>query len=197
MLDKPFRPARHLRTSSAFLVAVLLLACPGAEPERITDGSISLERTPCFGWCPVYKVVVERDGGVSLVATGGEGEFTRRWRVSRDAVAALERDFAAANFFGMRDVAPRQRNCTTYATDHPTIILHIADQMSGHRVEYYTGCLGTVTAPAESLPALLHAPVGELATLTELAARVDTVSGAIRLIDSLVTHDFFRLRRGA
>lgn len=52
------------------LGAVVTLAAPGAPAppvQRITE--ISLERTPCFGSCPVDKVVLRADGTATYTGT--------------------------------------------------------------------------------------------------------------------------------
>jgi Domain of unknown function (DUF6438) len=66
--------------------------------------AITLERTPCYGMCPAYRVTIHGDGQV--VYTGGicaavRGE--RRARIVPAAVAALVGAFHQADFFSLRD----------------------------------------------------------------------------------------------
>ena len=203
------------RLSGALLLPLLLqLACRAAErpPASAVGGStpraptldvatthVSLERTPCFGWCPVYTVTLAPNGEVTFTASGREGDLRRRWNVPAVSVATLAREFAAAGFLGVSDVVPGSRACGPEATDHSTMRLQVSDAAQTHRVEYYTGCFGVDSLPAqvESLPGRLHAPHGVLGTLTRLAARVDTVSRAVPVLDSLRATEFFRRRRGA
>jgi hypothetical protein len=63
---------------------------------------VSLQRTPCFGTCPVYSVQVGSDG---LVSYDGErfvavtGHQTRR--ISRAAVQRLRRQVIASGFMAL------------------------------------------------------------------------------------------------
>jgi len=64
----------------------------------------TLERTACYGWCPVYTVTVYRDGaveylGTNFVKTKGKATGT----ISADEVAALDRLFTAAHYFDFKD----------------------------------------------------------------------------------------------
>jgi hypothetical protein len=203
-----------LRPSTIVLAAVLQAACQARPHSPSTEGNaraeapappeldprtitVTLERTPCFGWCPVYAVALAPDGGVAFRATGAEGELVRRWKIQPESVVQLGRDFAQAGFFRTSDVVPPLPACGSAATDHPTIVLEVRDTSTTHRVHYYTGCLGADTFPPESMPARLHAPRGVLGDLTRLAARVDTLSGAVPLLDSLQAAEFFQRRRGA
>jgi hypothetical protein len=65
---------------------------------------ITLERSICFGTCPIYTVEIHGDGAV--VYRGGDCVFAKGERRSRAAAAGVAKlvwAFRAANFFSMRD----------------------------------------------------------------------------------------------
>jgi hypothetical protein len=65
---------------------------------------ITLERTPCYGSCPVYKVTVLGTGeveycGEANVARAG----THRWRISRRRLQRLQEAFERAKYLHLED----------------------------------------------------------------------------------------------
>jgi hypothetical protein len=133
--------------------AAVLLVALGAAPARAQDSvRITLERTSCFGTCPVYKVTMQDDGsvsyeGVQFVRVPGK----RDWKIEPADVRALARDMEKAGFFEMQDVY------TMPATDLPTTYTSLTIGARSKRIKNYLG------AP----PAL-----------REIEQRIDHVSGA-------------------
>lgn len=99
---------RHL------LLALLLTACgskssdtPTTPPTPTPSDSpvvATLEREPCFGFCPVYKVAVHADGtvkyeGIRSVKTKGEATGS----IGAEGVEQLHAAFAAADYFNLQD----------------------------------------------------------------------------------------------
>jgi hypothetical protein len=128
--------------------------------------TISLERGPCFGTCPVYKVTVDRSGAVRF-----EGRrFVADTGVSTGAAPAASVDslFAeleAAGYFGFADrYRMGQPGCERYATDLPTVITEVRLGNRIKRVEHDRGC---ADAPA---------------TLSGLERRIDEVAGVGRWV---------------
>jgi hypothetical protein len=159
------------------LLLIVTTACARAADEPPAPARpapllrITLERTPCFGWCPEYELSAAADGRVMFRGLRRWEGIERSWQIPADSLTALARQFAAADFFALGDVVPGVPACGSAATDHPSIVLTATDAAREHRVNYYTGCGGG----AGSAPALLKA----------LAGRVDSVTGAARLVDSL------------
>lgn len=113
------------------LVAALLGACwtgadPATAPPAVSNRAresreplplrVKLERTPCFGECPAYTVVVYGDGrvewtGHSNVAAVG----SRQGRVTRSELEELSRRIDRARFFERNEHGdiPAQPECTT------------------------------------------------------------------------------------
>jgi hypothetical protein len=76
-------------------------------PSGVRDTSnvvITLERTPCFGTCPAYRVVVYGNGtvvykGTAFVAVEG----AQKSQVSPQAVRDLVGEFYSTGFFSLSD----------------------------------------------------------------------------------------------
>jgi hypothetical protein len=156
----------------------LLTACAPAQNGTIENGGdtgslvsadsrVSLERTPCYGTCPVYRVAITADGTVSFngerhtMTTG-----TATAQIEPQRVAALLRQIEAAGFFGMSPkYTMNDKACGLYHTDAPTVILDVTLNGRTHRVEHDLGCGG---APEQ---------------LRGLQAKVDSVAGTARWIE--------------
>lgn len=113
---------------------------------------ITLERTACFGICPVYKVALLEDGTVEYEGWDHvrvSGKHT--WKIDAAAVAALARDMEQAGFFGMQD------RYTMPVTDMPTTYTTLTRAGRTKRIKDY------MDAPA---------------ALKEIESRIDEVSGA-------------------
>ncbi len=123
---------------------------------------IRLERTACFGTCPVYSVEISGDGsvvydGVDCVA----GKGRRTAAISRDAVKGLVARFRAAGYFALRD------SYRAGVTDLPTAITSIAFDTSRKTVLDYGGAM-----------------VGMSPAVGRLEAAVDAAAGAERWISA-------------
>lgn len=111
------------------------------EPAR-PDTVISLERTECYGTCPVYRVTVSGDGsvvfkGIRFVATEGLARDTLSPAQVAELVEAVERS-------GVFDVeVPRGlEECPRWATDNPSAIFFVRLGERERRVSHYLGCRG-------------------------------------------------------
>jgi hypothetical protein len=113
---------RAMRTPAAKLAlsfVLLLSACPGQTPrENTTPPSnngdttqagpspviATLEREPCFGFCPVYKLSIHADGkveyeGTRFVKVKGHQEGM----LDAEALQKLHAAFAKADYFSLED----------------------------------------------------------------------------------------------
>src|SRR5690242_13664291 len=70
---------------------------------------VIMERTPCFGACPTYKVEIDGDGTVRVRAAGA----TRLSRVNPARVRELERHLDEVGFFELDDQGhvPAETQC--------------------------------------------------------------------------------------
>jgi hypothetical protein len=139
--------------ASAIALLAALTAAPAVAQEPVR---ISLERTACFGVCPVYTVTVADDGRVTyngrqFVHVAG----AREWRIDKTAVRALASEIEKAGFFDMRD------EYTALITDQPTTYTTLTIGSRTKRIKDYYG------APA---------------ALKEIEHRIDEVSGVARYV---------------
>jgi membrane dipeptidase len=112
---------------------------------------ITLERTACFGMCPVYKVTLRGDG--TVVYEGREFVRlmgTRTWTVDPAAVAALAAEMQQAGYFDLQD------SYDARVTDHPTIWTSLTAGGRTKRIKDY------VSGPPK---------------LKEIEAKIDQVAG--------------------
>jgi len=97
---------------------------------------LTLERGPCFGACPVYRVTVDANGkaewvGEAFVASLGPSN----WDIPLDAVVALEHALARAGF---EDLGEKY---TDYLiTDMPSAQISVVfDDGTKKTIEHYQG----------------------------------------------------------
>src|SRR5262252_9270685 len=127
----------------ASLVATIVIAPLTAQPADLLDTQITLERTACFGTCPVYSVRITGDGNVDYV--GKEyvhlvGQAQRR--IGRAAVQQLLDAIQQAGYFEMAGeyrylTGPDGTRGTV--TDLPTTITSVRIGNRAHRIVDYVG----------------------------------------------------------
>lgn len=118
---------------------------PNASPtteNSFADLVITLERTACYGTCPVYKLTITGDGTVTYV---GRDFVTVKSEQTASLGTAQIQDlisaFDQANFFSLRD------NYTDYnITDNPSAITSITFNGKTKTVNHY---YGDTSAPQE------------------------------------------------
>jgi hypothetical protein len=149
------------------LLAALPAACTGATNPGAGGGSeaqveeITLERQPCFGFCPVYTVSVGGDGqvaynGIDFVDVTG----AQTAAIDPAAVQALADEMIAAGYLEMEDAYMNQE-----VTDMPYAITSLAlSDGTTKRIEHY---YGDSTAPQ---------------ALTDLEARIDEVANTAQWV---------------
>ena len=105
---------------------------------------ITLERTPCFGSCPSYKVQIFADGrvvyqGKRFVRRKGKAQA----RITKDAVQELVREFNSINYLNLDDeYNPGSPSCPEGWTDHPSAITSLAWEGKKKTIRHYHGCRG-------------------------------------------------------
>jgi hypothetical protein len=146
------------------LLLSLTLAGGGA-PSHAEDVQITLERTACFGMCPVYTVTLSGDGTVRYEGRQFVRETgTRTWKIDAAAVAALAKEMEAAGYFELQD------RYTARITDLPTTRTSLRIGTRSKTIEDYFGA-----------PDTLH----------QLEKRIDEVAG----VKKYVTIDGATLRQ--
>lgn len=108
---------------------------------------ITLERTVCYGTCPVYKLTIFSDGRVEYV---GE-QFVKRigkatGRISRKQLEDLVMEFTNIYYFNLpSSLVPGSKHCPQDMTDHPSAITSLTWQGKSHSITHYYGCRGSNT----------------------------------------------------
>jgi hypothetical protein len=125
-----------MRVLLAAFGALALAACETTKTQGGEAGpvSITLERTACFGACPIYSVSIDGAGAVTytgqrFVSVIGE----RRGQASRADVEALLQAFDAAQFQSL------QSEYRAHITDQPSQIITLTRNGATKRVLDYAG----------------------------------------------------------
>jgi len=136
--------------------------------QKDPDDSITLERTACFGTCPVYKLTIASDGTVTF--QGERSTKTNGTAVGHINVADFRRlkdDFAQINYFSLPDAyLPGTKECPRNVTDMPSANTSIRLNEKFKRVSHYLGC----------------GDAGALSRLTALENKIDEVAGTEKWI---------------
>jgi hypothetical protein len=127
---------RFSRAVPFLLTALVAVPACAQRPEEVT--TISLQRTACFGTCPIYKVTLHRNG---LASYDGR-QFAKRtgsFRASMDSLAfARLAELIYAEGFTDLDTSYREP-----VTDMPTTFVCVRWATGSKCVEHY----GLVTPP--------------------------------------------------
>lgn len=146
------------------LTALLLAGCNGGTPESADTATverITLERQPCFGFCPTYTLSISGDGtveydGMDNVAVTGPQTAS----IDPAAVQSLADAITAAGYFDWEDSYMNQD-----VTDLPYVITSVTlSDGTTKRIEHY---YGDFSAPEE---------------LTALETQIDETAGSAQWI---------------
>jgi hypothetical protein len=113
------------------------------------DTEIIIKRTGCFGTCPIYTAHMSADGHVQFDGenfVAHKGTHTTQIPVTR--MHQLVEQFAALNFFALRDQYGTMGDCPRYTTDQPSVIISLHFAATTKTVELYLGCSGSAEAQA-------------------------------------------------
>jgi Domain of unknown function (DUF6438) len=139
--------SKVFRCAAAAAIAIVVSGTPSeslGQSESVPDDLvITLERTRCFGACPVYTVSIDAKGNVVYEGrrfVQVQGRVTDRIPVSR--VAALLATAERIGFFELRDQYRTKKNpdgSETIVTDLPTTFVTITSGGRSKRIEDYFG----------------------------------------------------------
>jgi Domain of unknown function (DUF6438) len=149
------------------LALVLIIVCLAPAFNKADDSSarratkvITLERTQCFGTCPMYKLTIFSDGtvsyeGIKYVKKVGKASG----RITRAKLNGLIEQFKHIDYFNLPDsFEPGQKTCPQEWTDMPSAITSLTWHGKSKTIRHYYGCRGLST----------------LERLTELEKKIDT-----------------------
>jgi acetamidase/formamidase len=133
-----------------------------------SDDLITLERTACFGTCPIYQVTIASDGAVTF-----EGrQYTKtkgiaKAQISSDDFRQLVAEFEKIDYFSLPDnYAPGTAVCPQMITDLPSAITSIQLNGKAKGISHYLGCGNS----------------GALPKLSALERKIDEVAGTEKWI---------------
>ena len=110
--------------------------------QKITK--VQMERTGCYGFCPVYEVDIDNNGTVNfngITHIAMPGPHTRA--AAQPDVDALISEIKRINFFKLKDSYRFMRDgCTSWATDGPSVSIAVTQGDEIKHVVYYYGCTG-------------------------------------------------------
>jgi Domain of unknown function (DUF6438) len=116
-----------------------------ASPQEVpSDTVITLERTACYGTCPIYKLTISADGGVvfeglRFVKSVGTAKTT----ISKEQFRELLARFEKLDYFDLRDRYEQPDDgCKQWVTDNPSVITSIRTNGKSKSVRHYYGCWG-------------------------------------------------------
>lgn len=93
---------------------------------------ISIERTPCYGFCPTYTLRLFSDGSVEYLGQASvEYVGTRRGKLHEYFFARLARVALGIGFFDMQD------RYTCAVTDNPTVYVAVTKDGRRKVIEHY------------------------------------------------------------
>jgi hypothetical protein len=135
----------------AFTLAIGVAApAVGQEPDLPQDASVRLQRTSCFGPCPMYTVTIDARGKVTYEGEGGVRVIGRRTaRIDQSTVAELLAKAESIHFFRMRDAyrAIRYPDGTMMSgIDGPTAFVTVTVNGQTKKVEDYLGAPDSLVA---------------------------------------------------
>lgn len=138
------------RVSAALLLCLLSCAPRKAVSPPANDSvaslaatpAITIERTACFGGCPVYRLSVSSTGEV-----GYEGKaHVRRLgsataKIPKQRVDALLAELEKGGYFSFANrYTSAEPACGRYATDSPSVISSVSLRGRSKRIEHDYGC---------------------------------------------------------
>jgi hypothetical protein len=139
-----------IRSAAALLLMVLACAPRNAAPPAdntdplANDGGavISLERTACFGGCPVYRIAVSATGNVSYEGRANVRRLgAATGQVPPARVQALLSELDRAGYFSFANrYTSAEPTCGRYATDSPSAITAVQLRGKTKRIEHDYGC---------------------------------------------------------
>lgn len=137
-----------MRITRLVVLAVLAAGCrpapsagPPAPSAQPAPDSIVLERGPCFGSCPTYRLALARSGAVHFVSSSrGDVGREERGSITPAQFQALASEAERIGFDQLPGNIRESRFCERMATDHPTADVSIFRGGAVKTVRDYLGC---------------------------------------------------------
>lgn len=149
----------------AFLILLCALPAVAQVAQRCEDDIvITIQRSSCYGSCPIYSAKIYADGrvlyvGKEFVKETGE----RRFKIAPERVQQIIKEFQRIDYFSLKDKYDADESGNSL-TDLPTTITSICLDGKKKKVVNYYG------APSK---------------LDELEDKIDSLAGLYRLLGPL------------
>lgn len=110
--------------------------------KELTELSLSMKRSGCFGECPIYDLTIQSDGkvifeGKKYTKTIGKAES----KLEKEKIKKLIAEIGKANFFSLDDSYNYEsKNCPLSMSDHPNITLYIKLDGKEKTINHDWGC---------------------------------------------------------
>ena len=119
----------------AFLILLCALPAVAEDEHRCEDDVvITIERSSCFGSCPIYSAKIYADGSVVYVGKEFVKEVgERRFKITPERVQQLIKEFEKIDYFSLKDKYDAE------VTDLPTTTTSICLEGKKKKVVNYFG----------------------------------------------------------
>ncbi len=133
---------RYLKCLISVVLPMFILSCSTMKPSIDSDVLVKLKRTACLGQCPIYSVVVKKNG--ELTYDGSWHVFVEGVKskvLSKESLVAIEAELIKADFFELTSLLhPQSWGCLMPKTDQNYIIIESRVGNKVKAVSTYTGC---------------------------------------------------------
>ncbi len=110
--------------------------------------SLKMERSGCYGPCPIYDLIIQPDGKVTF-----DGKFytevkgKTEGKITQEQLKQLIDEIEKANFFSLDNAYNyKSKNCPELATDLPSVNLEIKLNGKEKTINHYYGCFEKETS---------------------------------------------------
>jgi hypothetical protein len=111
--------------------------------ERDDAAFIILESSPCYGTCPVYKIILQANGDVSYFGK----MYVKKAGPVRDSISkqvfdSILKRIETSKFIGADLDYNKSKTCPQMATDNPSTFLTVKSRIKLSTIIHYYGCRG-------------------------------------------------------
>lgn len=138
----------HMTTLRNIILLITVAFCGNVLAGSVDQ--IALQRTACYGPCPIYTVTIKSDGTVIF---DGEDHVKHKGKATSN-ISAVDWEFLVTSlqrvsFFSLKDrYSTKDDGCTDVWTDNPALGITVTRGKELKRVWYYQGCRGPQELPA-------------------------------------------------
>ena len=130
-----------------FSLAFPVASCENAQNFQIPEAnanelSVRLERSECYGTCPIYALAIESDGKVTFDGKGYTKVIGKaQSRIDQDQINQIIGAIKSSDFFSFDNKYDQDSgNCPGTAADMPTVTLSIRLGDQEKKIIHYLGC---------------------------------------------------------